>query len=195
MNTDADALTIRRKATARVVCLVAAVCVILPCLGFRWLKAPKPYDAGLSLFDASECHRGWEGEQVCESKSNLTIAEGMRKNDVGLGTFAYAGWATFVVSIVSGLSLAAAGGLAFKDRFVREPIALTTVALIGLVLALITACVFIGSKPSMSVGVAWPFFLYGTGVVAGIAGAQMLAKAFSDVRDPYWDGLDQNPGT
>ena len=191
MNTDADALTLKRKKTARVVCIVAAVMVLVPCLGLRWMKAPRS-DAGISLLFVSGGDR---------SESNLNIVDmyndGPRlESDKILGTFAYAGIATLFFAVIAAGALATAGGLAFKDKFVRTPFPLTTVALLALCLSLITGCVFLGSIPQGIVGgnVSWPFFLYGTGVVGGIAGAQMLAKAYSEVRDPYWDGLDQNPG-
>ncbi len=191
MNSDADALTVKRKATARVVCIVGAVLVLLPCLGFRWMRAPKGADAGISLLFVEL------GE---ESKSNLSVIGEYNQyamdSDKIFGTFAYAGIATLVFSVVAAGALATAGGMAFKDKFIRSPISLTTVALLSLCLSLITGCVFLGSIPQGIVpgNVGWPFFLYGTGIVTGIAGAQMLAKAYSEVRDPYWDGLDQTPG-
>jgi hypothetical protein len=199
MNTDADALIQKRKKTARVVCIVAAVLVLVPCLGLRWMKAPKGVDAGISLLFVSV--RG-------ESESNLNVVdkynEGVesfneyaeRKQDTILGTFAYAGIATLFFAVVSAGALATAGGMAFKDKFVRTPIPLTTVAIMALCISLICGCVFLGAIPQGIVpgNVSWPFFLYGVGVVTGLAGAQMLGKAYSEVRDPYWDGLDQNPG-
>ncbi|MBZ0233659.1 MAG: hypothetical protein K8M05_15135 [Deltaproteobacteria bacterium] len=191
MNTDADELTVKRRKTARVVCIVAAVLVLLPCLGFNWMRAPRGADAGISLVFTSS------GD---ESESNLNVVDMYNQyrseSDQILGTFAYAGIATLFFSVIAAGALAAAGGLAFKDKFIRTPIPLTTVALLALCLSLVSGCVFLGAIPKdiMSGGVGWPFFLYGAGVVTGLAGAQMLGKAYSEVRDPYWDGLDQTPG-
>jgi hypothetical protein len=185
MNLDGDDLTKKRKATARVVCLVAAVLVLVPCLGLRWMKAPHGIPAGVSLVFVSV------GD---ESKSNLDAVDLYNDNRVDsdkiLGTFAYAGIATLFFAVVAAAALGAAGGYAFKDKFIRTPIPLTTVALLALCLSLVSGCVFLGSIPNFGFGggVSWPFFVYGTGVVAGIAGAQMLAKAYSEIRDPYWDG-------
>lgn len=200
MNSDGDELVRKRKATARVVCIAAAVLVLVPCLGLRWMRAPKPADAGISLIGVEACGEDWNGEHKCESKSNLAVVKEWNQHASEdhkiLGTFAYAGIATIAFSVIAAGALATAGGLAFKDRFVREPIALTTVALLALCLALITGCVFLGSIPQLGIpgGVSWPFFLFGAGIVGGIAGAQMLAKAYSEVRDPYWDGLAPEPG-
>lgn len=185
MNSDADDLIRKRKATARVVCIVAAVLVLIPCLGLRWMKAGHGIDAGVSLLFI---------EAGDESMSNLDAVDKANKyasdKDKILGTFAYMGIATIFFSVIAAGALATAGAMAFKDKFIRTPVPLTTVALLSLCLALITACVFLGSMPKMPFGggVGWPFFLYGTGIVAGIAGAQLLAKAYSEVRDPYWDG-------
>lgn len=195
MNADANQLALKRKSTARVLCLIAAAMVILPCIGLHWLRAPKRYgDMGMSLLSVEACGQGFDGEEHCESKSNFEIARVMRKAKEGKGAFAYAGLATLILSIVGGLAIAAAGGLAFKDRFVRKPIALTTVGLLALCFALVTACVFVGAKPSGPLGISWPFFIYAVGVVLAIAGAQMLSKAFSEAAvDPYWDGLAPEP--
>ncbi len=196
MNTDDNQLTASRKSTARILCLVAALFVVVPCLGLHWLRAPKQLDAGMSLLSMDLCGQDFDGKEQCKSLSNLDISKEMRKEKQGQGAFAYAGLATLILSVVGGLTLAAAGGLAFKDKFVREPIALTTVALLTLCLALVTACVFVGAKPEgLPLGVSWPFFLYSGGVIAGIAGAQMLSKAYSQVIDPYWDGISPEPPT
>lgn len=190
MNTDADALTLKRKKTARVVCIVAAVLVLVPCLGLKWIKAPHDIPAGVSLLFVSA------GD---ESMSNLNAVDEINKyatdKDKIIGTYAYAGIATLFFAVIAAGALATAGGLAFKDKFIRTPIPLTTVALLALCISLVSGCVFLGAMPKFAFGggVSWPFFLYGTGIVTGLAGAQMLAKAYSEVRDPYWDGLDQNP--
>jgi hypothetical protein len=191
MNTGgADELTLKRKKTARVVCIVAAVLVLIPCLNLRWMKGGQGIDAGVSLLMVQV------GD---ESESNLNTVDMINKlafteKDKILGTYAYAGIATLFFAVIAAGALGWAGGLAFKDKFIRDPIPLTTVALLALCISLISGCVFLGAMPKFPFGggVSWPFFLYGTGVVTGITGAQMLAKAYSEVRDPYWDGLDPN---
>jgi hypothetical protein len=191
MNTDADALNNQRKKTARIVCIVAAVLVVVPCLGLRWMKAQRGIDAGVSLLFVSA------GEH---SESNLNAVDEINKyatdKDKIIGTYAYAGIATLFFAVLGAGALGAAAYFSFKDKFIRTPMALTTAALLALCLSLVCGCVFLGAMPRFAFGggVSWPFFLYGVGVVAGLTGAQMLAKAYSEVRDPYWDGLDQHPG-
>lgn len=204
MNSDADELLKKRKKTAAIVSIAAAVFVLIPCLGLRWMKAQNA-DAGISLLfieagdeSISNLDAVSKGNEMVERRNRrIDEARAMgygddapSKSETIIGTFAYAGIATIFFSIVSAGALIAAGVLAFKDKFIRSPIALTTVALLGLILALIFGCVFLGSIPQgiFKGGVSWPFFMFGTGVVAGLAGAQMLAKAYREVSDPYWDG-------
>lgn len=223
MYADDTELTARRKSTARILCLVAAVFVIMPCLGLHWLRAPHQVDVGMSLLSLDACGvRGGDfgddgGGERCLSMSNFAIAKmmrqapearfeqadgplarqlawWMREAKESTGAFAAAAIATLILAVASGLALAAAAVLAFKDRFVRRPIALTSLALMLLLLSLVAACIFIGAKPEgLPLGVSWPFFIYALGVVLGIAGAQMLSKSFSQVIDPYWDGLAPEP--
>ncbi|HUQ02552.1 MAG TPA: hypothetical protein VM261_08665 [Kofleriaceae bacterium] len=192
MNEDADALNVKRKKTARVVCIVAAVLVLVPCLGLKWMKAGRGLDGGVSLLFVHPPNSSSESNL---DEIDIVNNQAFSDKDKILGTYAYAGIATLFFAVVAAGALGAAGGLAFKDKFIRTPVALTTVALLALCLSLICGCVFLGAMPKFwfGGGVSWPFFLYGVGNVTGLAGAQMLAKAYSEVRDPYWDGLDQNP--
>jgi hypothetical protein len=206
MNTDADELNLKRKATARIVCIAAAVFVLFPCLGLRWMRAGGGNDAGISLLFIEAGKQSISNLDAVE-KFNASVEEHnarvdryrsmdrdlatISKQETIMGTFAYAGIATIFFAVIGAGALIAAGVLSFKDKFIRSPIPLTTVALLALCLALITGCVFLGATPKnigIGGGVGWPFFVFGAGVVAGLAGAQMLAKAYSEVRDPYWDG-------
>jgi hypothetical protein len=184
MNTDGDDLIKKRKATARIVCIVGAVLVLIPMLGLRWVKASRG-DAGITPLFV---------EAGDESKSNLDLVEMYNEHAPEdkklIGTFAYAGIACLFFAVVGAGTVATAAGMSFKDKFMREPFPLTTIALLALSASLIAGCVFLGSIPNgiLHGGVSWPFFLYGTGIVTALAGAQMLAKAYAEVRDPYWDG-------
>jgi hypothetical protein len=219
MNTDADQMLTKKKKTASIVCLVAGVLVLVS-LFLPWLKAAKPLDVSLSLLDYSACGKDYndEGERVerCESMSNFKLADQLKKQyerfkelssrmrAMGEGrdvpdvqepgtSFAFFGMATLIVGLIGVLSLGAAGILGLKHKFIREPIAITTVALLALCLALVLGCIFVAVKPGDSesaryLGVSWPFFVFGAGVVGGIAGAQMLGKAHGPPEyDPYAD--------
>ena len=70
------------------------------------------------------------------------------------------------------------GILGLLGTFVRSPIALTTVGLLAACLGLVTGCIFVAVKPGGvgTIGVSWPFFVFGTAVVMGVAACQMLSK-------------------
>lgn len=219
MDLDADPATLaaKRKKTASITCLVAAV-LVLASLFLPWLKAAKGYDVSMSLLSIEACQRDrdYDTDKVtvkCESMSNLKLARQLKDSyqqakelraqfpdedgrparmppEPGT-SFAYFGLATLVIGILGALALGAAGGLGLKGHFVREPVALTSAALIALCLALVLGCIFVAVKPGDSgaarmLGVSWPFFVFGAGIVGGIAGAQMLAKAHAPPEyDPY----------
>ena len=68
--------------------------------------------------------------------------------------------------------------------------------LLGACLGLITGCIFVAVKPGGvgAIGVTWPFFVFGTAIVMGVAACQMLAKAFGPPEyDPYADPMAPQP--
>ena len=202
MYADAETALAKKKKIGSITCLVAAV-LILASLFLPWLKAAKQVDVSMTLLSIKSCveDRDWETDKVtkkCKSLSNFELAKEMKKlyedSSKKPGTsFAYFGLATLIMSIIGAVALGAAGILGLKQTFIREPIAITTVALIGLCLALVLGCIFVAVKPGDSefgrlLGVSWPFFIFGIGIVGGIAGAQMLGKAYGPPEyDPYAD--------
>ncbi len=92
--------------------------------------------------------------------------------------FAPMGWATLVECLLAAVGLAAAAGIALARTRPDLPMAPTTLALLAIMAALITGCVFVATKPGAPgfVGVGISFWIFGAGAVVGIAGAQMLAK-------------------
>lgn len=92
--------------------------------------------------------------------------------------FAPMGWLTFAASIIGGVSLLVCAFLVFQKKKVDLKVAPTTIALLSLVIGMITACIFVATKPlgPGGVGVQYTFWIYGAGLVMGLASAQMLAK-------------------
>jgi hypothetical protein len=166
--------------------LVAAGCLVAACFSHRWLANRHLGDFGYSPLSFQDCHAG------CQTVSNFQAAE--TANDSPFdeqrvsAAFPVAGVATFIALLLAAAGLLVAAALAAAGRTPDLPVSPTTVALLGLMLGLITGCVFVATKPGAvgAVGVAWGFWAFGIGSVAGIAGAQLLAR---QIRPPDPDLL------
>lgn len=110
-----------------------------------------------------------EASQVAQQTAEMLHTSG------GFSTF---GWIAFVACVIAALSLFLAALLVAADKRIAWPIMPTTMALLGLMIALISGCVFVALKPGPPgmVGVNLGFFLFGAGVVLGIASSLMLNK-------------------
>jgi hypothetical protein len=88
------------------------------------------------------------------------------------------GYITLIASLIAAVGLIAAAGIAIAKKRPEVPIMPTTIALLGIVIALVTGCVFTAVKPDARgyLGVGWTFFVFGAGIVAGLAGALMINK-------------------
>jgi hypothetical protein len=145
------------------------------------------YDRAVSLW--SSCEDG-----QCTSNfgvySNLKeIAERIGDDGPAVSSlWPVCGLVTILCCIAGGLGLLATAFFGFQNKRVTWPVQPTTVALLGIMLGLITGCVFIATKPGGvgHVGVGWSFWIYGIGSVVGIVGAQMLNKLIKPV-DPDFD--------
>lgn len=143
---------------------------------------------------AEERHFGEPGPTTCESLStsefNALIGEldPMNRDRYTSSAFSLAGWIAFATSLVAaaGLIIAAAMALARKQK--QLPVSPASVAVLGVLGALISGCVFVATKPGPAafVGVDVGFWAFGIGAVVGIIGAQMLAK---QIRPPDPDLL------
>ena len=157
--------------------LGAAACFAFAVISHFWLiSAAGDVRFGLRhnlTCDADQCARA----------SNAALVEqikGMSGNspDMASDVFAPMGWITTVACMLAALGLTTAAVLALRKRRPMLAISPSTVALLGIMASLITGCVFVATKPGGPgfVGVGLGFWVFGIGSVAGIAGAQMLAK-------------------
>jgi hypothetical protein len=146
-----------------------------------WLVNPH-YGVGFGLFSMSTCNGG-----ECASISNLDFMAKAREfaPDEVSSVFAPIGIITMILCLVGALGLLVTAYFGFVKKRIAWPIMPQTVALLGVMGALLTGCVFIATKPGGvgAVGVGWSFWAFGIGSVAGIIGAQMLNKLIKPV-DP-----------
>ncbi len=177
--------------------VAAAALLMFAAFSRSWVARPAANDIGFGPMGCQNCaiFDGASGGDM----SNGAFIEAVRAMDpdsarTTSSAFAPMGWATFVVLLLSGLGLLAAAGLAYAKQRRDLPIAPTTIALLGLMISLITACVFVATKPGGPgfVGVSMGFWAYGIGAVMGIAAAQMLAKLLRPVDPDLLEGA-MNP--
>lgn len=201
MYADQSQMIAKKKQTASILAIVAAVLLAVS-LFLPWLKSKqnKYLNASMTLLSFKVCQNqgdGWE----CESMSNFKVAKELAAQNEHASkkqgtTFPYFGLATLIICLGAAASMLAAGVLGLTGKFVRSPIAITTVGLLAACLGLITGCIFVAVKPGGvgTIGVTWPFFVFGTAVVLGVAACQMLSKAFGPPEyDPYADPMAPQP--
>jgi hypothetical protein len=164
--------------------LVAAGLLIYACVSDRWLvnfgDPEHPY--GLGLRTTWQCSRAnaLVTGAACTSVPNADVVDMLRSagTDNASAAFAPMGWTTFVLLAIGAVALVVASLLALA-RVRRElPVTPTTVALLALMFALISGCIFVATKPGPPgwVGSGLAFWAFGLGSVLGIVAAQQLAR-------------------
>jgi hypothetical protein len=158
---------------------VAAACLVYAAFTNMWLvNSSRAEEFGFGLRAYHACEAG-----DCNSESNASVVASFKEAgghsaELASGAFAPMGWATFVECLLAALGLVGAAGIALAKKTPMLPMSPSTLALLGIMAALITGCVFVATKPGEAgyVGVGQSFWVFGAGAVLGIAGAQMLAK-------------------
>ena len=131
-----------------------------------------------------------------ESKSNFSYVSEQRDRLSGIEVdipgveppssgWPLAGLLTFIFQLVGGVGAAATAVLAWRGLRPATPIAATTVAVLGSLVALVCGAVFVIAKPSDmdQLVIGWGFWAFGLGSVGALVGAQFLAKHIQPV-DP-----------
>ncbi len=175
-----------KRMLATGLCAAAAACLLYAAFTHAWLVNGGRFgEIGFGLRGNYECAGfGLASEaKTCIELSNSELidkwrAMGESAAKLTSSAFAPTGWITFIVALIAALGLAVAAGFGAAKKPMNLPIAPTTVGLLGVMIGLITGCVFVATKPGPAgmVGVGLSFWLFGIGCVMGIAGAQLMAK-------------------
>lgn len=180
--------------------VIAAGLMLFAAFSKNWVGRPAPIDISFGPLGCHHCSLDDLGtEDGGGDMSNYAFITMLRDRADMYGgddqthassAFAPMGTISFVLLLLAGVGLLASAGLAAKKLRKDLPIAPTTVALLALMLSLLTACVFVATKPGGPgfVGVSLGFWCYGIGAVMGIASAQMLAKLLRPVDPDLLDG-------
>jgi hypothetical protein len=179
----AAAPALRNRMIAIVLCFVAAGALLVAALSHRWLAHPVATENSAGLLSMQICQG-----PTCVSKSNSDVVEELRSDDdadrwVGERPdppsrwFGRLGVTTFVLAVAAILALLASAGIALANKRPELPVAPTTIALVALILAIPTACLFAATKPeAIPLGVSWSFWLFGGGDVVGLLAALLVSR-------------------
>ena len=164
-----------------VLCVASAGGLGYSAISKRWLEKHTASErVSFSLLSSKRCVGG-----QCESKSNAELmAElAMQPKEDASPAFATAGQATLGLSVLSAVLLLVCAGYLASTKRTSGPNGPQHLALIGLMLALVAATVFIKLKPGGPTGVgAGPgFWVFGGACVLGIFAAQFASKLIKPV--------------
>jgi hypothetical protein len=176
---------------ASTLCAAAAACLLYAAFTQAWLVNAGHYaEIGFGLRANHECGTSYSfdgdqeiSRQSCEERTNGEFiakwrSMGSEAAKLTSGAFVPAGWITFILALIAAAGLAVSAGFGIAKKPPRLPVAPTTPALLGVMIGLLSGCVFIATKPGPvgMVGVGMSFWIFGIGCVMGIAGAQMMAR-------------------
>ena len=175
----------RNPQLAAAAAFAAAIALIFSCFSSRWLaNAGSDGEIMMGLRSTTEC--GSVGillgprPDECRTKANGEYAEEWKGST---GQYYSASWAPFglittVAVLVGALGLLGAAVIGLLKTKPSTPVSPSTVALLGIMVALITGCVFVATKPGPGgfVGVGVTFWIFGVGAVIGVFVATVLAK-------------------
>lgn len=178
--------------------IAAAALLIFSAFSRSWVERP---GRGNSIgFGPMGCHDCAMIVGESGNMSNGAFVTAMRDQLGSEGTrvtsaaFAPMGWVTFGLSLIAGLALLWGAFVAYQNKRPELAVSPPSIALLTLMLGMLTACVFVATKPGGPgfVGVSIGFWAFAGGLVAGIVGAQMIAKLIRPVDPDLLDGA-MNP--
>lgn len=189
----------RKRTVAIVLAFVSAAALLVASGGPQWLHTlpgSKQIDVGLRSY--TTCI-----DAKCGSASNFEVIDYLNKmieemkaynatqpakNQIAVprppwGGFPVVGLITLIMSVLAALGLLWGAVLALQRKRPELPIMPTTIAVLGLALAIVNGCLFLATKPEMVIhyapgvtsnliddmGVGWTFWTFGIGAVLGLA--------------------------
>jgi len=173
----------RRRTIAIALAFVSAAGLLVACIGDRWLLTPEGDRLVIALHGATVC----KGECASVSSSELLdqldqqIAQLKKDPNPAVQRaiprppwhgFPVVGFMALALSVIAAAGLLWAAVIALQRKRPELAIMPTTIAVISLALAIITGCIFVATKPGLyedSLTVGWTFWVFGVGVVSGLA--------------------------
>lgn len=180
--------------------LLGAIALLFATMSSHWLSnAGDNGSIDMGLRSTTEC--GSVGMLLgprpdeCRTKSNSDYASEWKTetSQYYSAAFAPCGWITSIACLLGALGLLAAAAIALSKKQPQLPVSPSSLSLLALMVALVTGCVFVATKPGPGgfVGVGIAFWIFGVGAVLGLAGSIMLARVNRPVDpDLMADALD-----
>jgi hypothetical protein len=177
----------QNRALAIVLALVAAAGLGVAAFGPRWLTHADSDRDGFGLRTLELCERecktvsnfelveliNLERETIAEQNKSLAPQAQRELPRKPWGGFPVVGMIALVSCLIAAGGLVAGSLLAMANQRPDWPIMPTTLAVLGLLLAIVNGCVFVATKPAGTaldhMGVGWTFFVFGAGIVMGLA--------------------------
>lgn len=179
--------------------IAAAALLIFSAFSRSWVERPG-LEGGLG-FGPMGCHGcaaivGEPGGNMSNGAFVTAMRTQLGSEGARLTSSAFApmGWVTFGLSILAGLALLWGAFVTYQNKRPELPVSPPSAALLSLMVGMITACVFVATKPGGPgfVGVSIGFWAFAGGLVGGIIAAQMTAKLIRPVDPDLLDGA-MNP--
>jgi hypothetical protein len=199
----------QRRVVAIVLAFIAAAGLGVAAFGERWLATPYGDDistspeastqrsAGIGLRNYERCHGTCAAisnfelidvleariEEIREQNKQLPLKEQMALPHSPWHGFPVVGIMTFIAALIAAAGLFIGGVLALMGRRVDMAIMPTTVAVLGLMISIITGCIFVATKPDFAetLVVGWTFIAFGVAAVVGLAAVFPLNRAIRPI--------------
>jgi hypothetical protein len=187
------------RALAVLLALVAATGLVVAAFGPRWLTDAASNEEGFGLRTLDTCsvkctsmtnfqlidEINYARARIAEENKSLARQAQRELPRKPWSGFPVVGWITLVASLIAAAGLVVGALFASANRRPAWPIMPTTIAVLGLLFAIICGCIFVATKPVWSdidhMGVGWTFFVFGAGVVTGLAAVFPLNKAIRPI--------------
>ncbi len=177
--------------------LLAAGGLVAASMGRRWLTTADG-DAGIGLQTSESCHRGSceaignseivdevakRIEEIKEMNKKLPPREQMAVPKAAWGGWPVVGMITFIALLLAATGLVGGAAVAIAGKRPVLPVMPTTLAVVGVLIGIITGCVFIATKPDsgMPLAVGWSFMAFGGGIVLALAAVFPLNRAIRPI--------------
>jgi len=185
---------------------VGAVGLVVAAFGPRWLADPDHAKVGFGLTTFEDCIT----ESTCTSgsiadlldKIDLEIAQIEKRNETLLPSeqisppkkpwrgFPVVGMIAFIGSLVAAGGLVSGAAFALANKRPAVPILPTTIAVLGLMFAIVTGCVFVRTKPGavQSMEGGWSFFVFGGAIVTSLIAVFPLNRLIRPIDEELGEG-------